>query len=396
MTKPPRVAYDPFSPAAIDDPLPGYKLIRDAGAVVVLDNGLWAAGRHADVRALLHDSESFTAVGRVLGADPEVFEGTPLRKLAEVLNLTPAGSDPPLHTKLRSLVQRPLTPVRLKEFRPRLEQVAADLVDELCARGSFDAAPDLAERFPLTVVAPMVGLPAEDQAKLLPWAKAQFELVDPSRTVRAMAAVEEALTYLTDPDLPNKMTEGSWGAELRDAVHAAELGPEYFASLMTAYAFPSMDTTINAIANMVAMFADHPDQWQLLRENPDLVSRAVNEVLRLIKGGFTRKRTTRDISVDGLDIPKGTFLYMMLPAANRDERRYVDPDRFDITRDNGDQLIFGWGRHACAGMNLARLEMFVLLEALVKRVKTWELVNSSLIPGSFLINGYSSLEVKVG
>jgi cytochrome P450 len=396
MTKAPQVSFDLFAEETINDPLPGYKLIRDAGPAVDIGGGMFAIGRHADVRAALQNWEEFSSVGAAFGfdADDKAFDGTPIGVLTKMFDRTPPGTDPPVHTRLRKLVLRPLTPVRLKSLRPRVAEVAAALVDDVCDRGSFDAATDLAERLPVSVVAPMIGLPAEDEAKVLLWQRAQFDALNPAKTADAMTALDEATRYLYDPNLMDRVADGSWGAELRNAVRDGEIESDYFAPLMSAYLLASMDTTINAITNMIWLFANNPDQWELLREKPELAPTAVNEAVRLLKGGVIRRRVVKDTSVDGVDIPSGVYAQLMVACANRDERRYAEPERFDITRDNADQLGFGFSRHACAGMNLTRLEMLTLLDALVKRVETWEIVGSVPAPG-VLMHGFSSLEVKV-
>ena len=148
--------------------------------------------------------------------------------------------------------------------------------------------------------------------------------------------------------------------------------------MMNDYMGPSLDTTIFATANMIWLFARHPDQWTLLREQPDLTLNAINEVLRIetVIQGFSRV-LTEDHTVDGTTMPAGSRVLVLYGSANRDERQFADPARFDITRTNASEhLALGFGAHSCPGGNLARLELRALLTALLPRVERFELVEA--------------------
>ncbi|MFB6720685.1 cytochrome P450 [Kribbella sp. NPDC056345] len=135
------------------------------------------------------------------------------------------------------------------------------------------------------------------------------------------------------------------------------------------YIAPSLDTTIHAISSMIHLLAANPDQWKLLRNDRTLVPHAINEVLRLESPiqRFSRLSTT-DVTIEGHIVPAGSRVVLLYGSANRDERKYPEPDRFDVARRPSDHLAFGRGEHACAGMNLARLEMTAVLDALLDRV----------------------------
>jgi hypothetical protein len=140
-------------------------------------------------------------------------------------------------------------------------------------------------------------------------------------------------------------------------------------SLLLDYINPSLDTTIGAISHLLRLLADNPDQWDLLRADPALIPHAINETLRVESPvrGFTRVATA-DHRIDEVALPRGARVLMLFGSANRDERKWIDPERFDITRKPSDHLGFGFGIHSCVGMNLARLEMRCLLEAMIPRV----------------------------
>ena len=273
---------------------------------------------------------------------------------------------------------RPLTPTRLKELRPRIAAIADQLVERLCSIGGFDAATDLAEHLPLTVVSELVGLPDDGKADMLSWAKASFNANSPTGcplSAEALPRMKEAMAYMSAPELPQRLRSGGWAAELYESCQRGEISEARFRQLLPAYVFPSLDTTILATSSLVWLFANYPEQWTKLREKPALIARAISEGLRL-EGPIRQltRVTTHETEVAGVRIPRDVRVHLMIGAANRDERRYANPDQFDIERDNADHLGFGHDRHICAGMNLARMEMTCLIEALLKRVKRFEVV----------------------
>jgi cytochrome P450 len=175
------------------------------------------------------------------------------------------------------------------------------------------------------------------------------------RAVTSLAVLKEMMDYAANEAVPGKLKPGSWAEGIHDAVARGEVSPQACPAMMVDYLGPSLDTTISAISNSVWLFANNPDQWDLVRENPRLMPSAVNEVLRYDAPiqGFSRY-VARDVDMDGVLLPAGS---RAIGAANRDERKYPDPDRFDVLRRPGDQLGFGAGPHACVGMNLARMEL---------------------------------------
>jgi cytochrome P450 len=162
------------------------------------------------------------------------------------------------------------------------------------------------------------------------------------------------------------------------------------------YLAPSLDTTISAIGNAVWLFATHPDQWRLLQEEPYRIKAALNEVLRLESpiSCFTRVAKVAT-EVGGFHMPARSRVLVSFASANRDERRWDDPDHFDIRRESAGHLAFGHGEHACVGMGLARLEIAAVLTSLVERVRTLELDGSPVRKRNNLIRSFTSLPVTV-
>jgi cytochrome P450 len=342
------------------DPFPAYADIRDAGPVVLLDGDITALGRFADVRAALGDWETFSS------AVPGAPKGSLL------------FNDPPIHDTMKAIVMRPLTPARLNAIRERITSTAEALVADLCAKGTFDAATELAPHLPLSVVADLVGLPPEGRENMLVWARAFFNAAGPTElplVSESLPIVAEMLGYMQDPTLPQRLRPDGWAAELRVAVDNGEIDDEQFFTMLQAYVLPSLDTTIHATSGLVRRFAENPDQWELVRTRPELINRAVNEGLRLEGPVQWIGRTlTRDHEIDGVPLAAGTRLLMLIACANRDERRFDKPDRFDVTREAADQLGFGYGIHHCAGAALARLEIASLIKALIPCGKRFEVL----------------------
>lgn len=362
------------------DPSAAYAEIRNAGPVVQLERGMTAIGRFADVRAVLGDWETYSS------AVPGAPKGSLL------------FNDPPIHDTMREIVMRPLMPARLNAIRDRITVTAEALVEDLCARGTFDAATELAPHLPVSVVADLVGLPDEGRENMLVWARAFFNASGPAElplVAQALPLVAEMLGYMQNPTLPQRLRPDGWAAELHGAVDGGEIDEEQFFTMLQAYVLPSLDTTIHATSGLIRRFAEHPDQWTLLREKPDLVNRAVNEGMRL-EGPvqFLGRTLTRDQDVDGVALPARTRVILLIAGANRDERRYKDPERFDVTREAADQLGFGYGTHHCAGASIARLEMAALLKALIPRVERFEIISQERAD-LVSLQGLKHLQVRV-
>lgn len=343
------------------DPFAVYEEIRNAGPVVRLERGITAIGRFADVRAALGDWETYSSAVR----------GAPKGSLL--------FNDPPIHDTMRKIVMRPLMPSRLNAIRDRINVTAEALVEDLCSKGTFDVATELAPHLPVSVIADLVGLPDEGRENMLVWARAFFNAAGPAElrlVAEALPVVTEMLEYMQNPSLPQRLRPDGWADELHGAVDGGEISEEQFFTLLQAYVLPSLDTTIHATSGLIRRLAEHPDQWTLVRENPELVNRAVNEGLRL-EGPvqFLGRTLTRDLDIAGIMLPAKTRVFLLIASANRDERRYADPDRFDVTRDAADQLGFGYGTHHCAGASIARLEIAALLKALIPRVEQFETVS---------------------
>lgn len=384
----PRSDVDLFADDVLDDPYPHLRALRDAGPVVWLDaHDVYAVTRHAGARAVLDDHETFIS-GEGVGLNEFINAG------GRGTTLMSDGAD---HTCQRDIIGRPLTPRALAALRPDAQAIADALVDGLVRRAHVDAVTDLAEVLPATWVPDLLGWPADGRDRLLAWGAASFDGLGPlnDRAVAAgdglieMTAHAQRLAGSTLPD-------GSFAARILQAADRGEIAQSRCPMMIIDYLAPSLDTTISAIGNAVWLFATNPDQWQLLRAEPHRIKGALNEALRLESPISCFARVARrDAEVGGVGIPAGSRVMVSFASANRDERRWDDPERFDITRESAGHLAFGHGEHACVGMGLARLEGTAVLAALVERVATIELDGPPRRKRNNLIRSFRSLPVTL-
>jgi cytochrome P450 len=379
---------DLYCDEVLDDPYPHYAALRELGAAVWLPrNRLWAISRHADVRDALFNHAVFSSAQGVAAS-----ERTNAYARGNLL-----ASDPPEHDLLRKVVGAPLTPRAVSELKGTIEPTAEQLIERLVAQQSFDAASDLAAHLPVTIVSELVGLPEQGRQNMLKWAAATFDQLggENERTVQARPVTQEMRDYVTNVATVDKLKPGSWAARLYEAGANGVVPMTMCPVLMRDYLGPSLDTTIFATASMILLFGQNPEQWDLLRSDPSFVANAVNETVRLESPirGFTRC-LTRDHVVGDVAVRQGDRALLLFASANRDERKWDNPERFDITRKVGEQVGFGYGIHTCAGMHLARLEMQALLRALIPRVRRFHL-GTPVYERNNVLRGLKSLPVTI-
>jgi cytochrome P450 len=360
---------DLHTDAALADPYPAFTELRALGGAVWMSRyGMFALSRYEDVRAALGDWESFSSARGV----------TFNERMNETLKGITLHTDPPIHREMRGVLRRPLSAAALRDLEAELNAEADAVVAELVERGGFDAVGELARHLPVTIVSKYVGLPPEGRENMLKWGSASFDCfgpLDKQRTQDAFPVVGEEMEYLATQAVPGKLAPDGWGQRLFDAAAAGDIAPEKCPVMLVDYVNPSLDTTIHAISSGIWLFGRYPDQWDLVREDPTLLPNAINEIVRLESPvtGFTRTLTV-DHEVDGVTMPAGSRVMMLYASANRDERRWEDPERFDVRREGvAKQIGWGFGEHACVGMGLARLEMKSIFTALLKRVRSFEL-----------------------
>ena len=381
---------DLFDDETLTNPYPVYQELRDAGPVLWLEKyDVYMFPRYDEVKQALGGWENFSSAGGVTLND----------EMNEKLRGGLLCSDPPRHDALRKVIERPVTPKGLSQLRERVSSEAKSLVERLVDQGSFDAATELAQHLPVTIVSDLVGLPEEGRDRMLDWAPANFDCFGPAdlkRTQDAMPIVGEMVEYAFTQCVPGKLKPGGWAQMIWDAAHAGEVSLEDAPFMMNDYMGPSLDTTIFATTWIVWLFSQNPDQWQALRENPALIPAAINEAVRIESPiqNFSRY-VARDVEVAGVTLPAGSRVVVSYGSANRDERKWGNPTEFNIQRrDSNEHLGFGFGEHNCVGQNLARLEIRALLTELLPRVERFELLESEPFLNNIL-HGLKSCRVKV-
>ena len=389
MLRTPSSTLDPYADRALLDPWPLYDELREMGPAVWLEkHQMYALTRYDTVVTTLRDWQAFRSSFGVMMNDD----------MNHVLRGNTLCSDGDGHTRLRRVVMRPLTPVALKLLEDEVQREAEAIVDRSCARGQFCAATELAAYLPVTIVSSAVGLPEEGRERMMQWSIGMFDCFGPmnERARNALPVLTEMMHYARTQAVPGKLKPGSWAEAIHDAAADGEVPPEAVPVLMIDYMGPSLDTTIFGIASGVWLFATHPDQWDLIRDDPSLIPRAINEILRIEAPvqGFSRY-VARDYDLDGIVLPEGSRAIVFYGAANRDARQFPDPDRFDVRRDNaGRHMSFGAGPHMCLGMNLAKLEMRALFTALARRVKRFRIEKEERVLNNVL-RGFSKLIIAV-
>ena len=381
---------DFYSDEVVRDPYPVYAQLREMGPVVYMaKNDLYLVARYKEVSEILQQPLRFVSSKGV----------SPIQKVNDILVGSTLNSDPPIHDKTRAVTSEPLLPGSLGKVEPRIKAAADGLVEALCARGEFDAIADFAQYLPITIVAELVGLPqAVSPDQMLKWASATFNLfgTQNARTDQAFEDLETLRDFLLEYGRPEKLADGGWARRIFEVGPERGLSYETCAQLMRDYINPSLDTTISATGQIIKFFGDSPDQWDKVRTDASLIPNAVEEAVRLATPirAFTRY-AVEDIEVSGHLIPKGKRVIVCYASANRDPRKYDNPDDFDVTRDVHDHVGFSQGVHMCMGMHLARLEMVMLLQALRRRVERFELLAEPEIAMNTTIRAFSSLPVRV-
>jgi cytochrome P450 len=379
---------DLYDEKVLLDPYPSFKMLRDSAPVVFLPQyELHVLPRFKNVVEAMRSWQTFSSAQGVM--------------MNEQMNRTLRGivlcSDEPEHQTLRKVIAKPITPVAVKAYSDLITTEAEALIERLIARKTFDAATDLAQYLPVTIVSNLVGLPEQGREKMLEWAAANFECFGPinDRTTKAFKVVEEMITYAFTQCTREKLKPDGWAKAIWDAADRGEIPIDKPPLMMNDYMGPSLDTTIFTTSSAIWLFAQHPEQWDLLRQDESLIPGAINEVLRLETPiqGFSRVATT-DVDVEGYTLPAGSRTLMSWASANRDERKWDEPERFDIRRRNADHLGFGHGVHSCVGMHLAKMEITALLRALRKRVRRFELGTTQRLVNNIL-RGLSKVEVTV-
>ncbi|RBQ19478.1 cytochrome P450 [Spongiactinospora rosea] len=381
------------------DPHSLYQALRDQGPVrpARFHSRLpgWLVTGYAEARQLLGDPRLSKDSARAL----ELFPPGTAGAYASALSAHMLNSDPPDHTRLRELVNKVFTARAVARLRPRIEQIATDLVDAMAPGGSADLIEVYAFPLPITVICEVLGVPDGDRDRFREWTRPFVGATDAEELARAQRELTAYMDTLVaakraahGDDLLSELTRVS---DAGDRLSHAELVSMAFLLLVAGH-----ETTVNLIGNSVLALLRNPAQMAALRADPSLLPAAVEEFLRY-DGPIniaTVRFTTAPVSVGGVEIPAGEFVMISLLAANRDAGRFPDPDLLDLARPAAGHLGFGHGVHHCLGAPLARLEAQIALGRLLGRFPAMTLDADPADlrwRDSTLIHGLHSLPVRL-
>lgn len=394
----PSETVDFLDPAVVERGVPhaAYRALRQSAPVSFQrspcsgadDPGYWLLTRHGDVHRALIDSASYSSWLGTTSLRPEPAERLDVSRLM-LLNM-----DPPAHTRYRRLISRSFASRAVEQLEPRVQQMCRELIDRIAARGSCEFVEDVASPLPMRVIFALLGVPEADWQNLVALSN---HMIDNAGTDAAFGA---ALSMYSYSDQLASARRGSPGDDLISQLLTAEVNgdkltqPEFNAFFLL-LVVAGNETTRNLISGGLLALLENPEQLERLRQDRSLLPSAIEEMLRYVAPVVQFRRTAaRDIELHDQHLREGDRVILSFSSANRDERVFTDPDRFDITRSPNPHVAFGVGPHLCIGASLARLEARCLFDELLPRLSELALDGPVVRARSCLINGIKSLPLR--
>jgi cytochrome P450 len=394
------IYFNPWDESFRANPYPHYRPLL-AGPPRVIDGlmPMVLVARYADVMAVLRDHQHFSSV------QPR----TPLfQRRRDVFGDTPTVlfSDPPVHTRLRRLVAPAFTARRVRDLEPRIRAIADRLLADAARRGRFEVMADLANPLPVMVIAEMLGVPADDYEKFKAWSDI---VIDGDNTLppapfpdSVRAALSAIVEYFQVEVEKRRKRPGDDLVSVLIAAHEEgdKLSEAELMAFIVILLLAGNETTTNLIGNGMLALAAHPAELGLLRERPELMAGAIEEMLRYDGPAQSAVRFTgAGAEVAGVPVREGSFAFVILAAANRDPAQFPHPDRFDVTRQPNEHLAFGAGLHLCIGAALARLQGSIAIAAALARFPHLSLSAPDAplhYKGSYFLRGLAELPLAIG
>jgi cytochrome P450 len=390
------VRYDPYDIDINRDPYPVYRRLREEAPLYYNDeHDFYAVSRFGDVDQVLKDWETYSSArGGIIELIQAGIEMPPGVFIFE---------DPPIHTMHRGLLSRVFTPRKMNAIEPQLREFCARSLDPVVEADGFDFIADLGAQMPMRAIGMLLGIPYDDQEAVRDRADRQLrtergEKMKFSQEQFAKGdAFGEYIDWRADNPSDDLMTE-LLQAEFEDETGTIRrLTRDELTTIVAVIAGAGNETTTRLIGWTGKVLGEHPDQRGELAADRSLIPNAIEELLRFEPPApHVGRYTTRDVEHHGTTVPAGSIMLAVVGSANRDDRRFPDGDRFDIHRDIGQTLTFGYGIHYCLGAALARLEGRVALDEVLDRFPDWEvdLDHAELSPTS-TVRGWDTLPVRV-
>jgi len=357
--------------------------------------GFWCVTRYPDVVTVNRDNQTFSSArGAVFMWDLEPDQ-------LEQQRLMMLNMDPPMHTRYRRLVNKGFTPRMMTELEATVRERTRSILDKVTPRGTCDFVTDVAAELPLQVIADLLGVPQDDRHKMFDWSNRMVGSEDPEYAVSAEEAQLASMELFAYAAQLAEMKRADPGNDLISVLSEAEVDGERLSQLEIDLFFMLLtvagnETTRNQISHGMLAFLEHPDELARLRERPELLSSAIEEMLRYASPVMHFRRTaTQDLTLGDTAIAEGDKVVIWYASANRDESVFDDPMRFDISRSPNEHVAFGGGGpHFCLGANLARLEIRVMFEELLPRWSDLALAGEPQRLRSNFINGIKHLPLS--
>ena len=357
--------FDHLDERWVNDPFPIWDELRKHCPIAHTDRfmGVYFPSRYEDVRAVAYDTEHFSS-RRII-----VRETPPPR-----IPAPPITSDPPEHRPARMVLLPPFTPDAMKKLEPRARALANELIDKFAERGSADAAVEYAQEIPVRLIAHMLGLPEDDGDRYRRWIKMVLEdgITDVSIAVQA---AQEMTSYFAAYVQERARNPGDdlISHLLKARNNGQPLAPENVIGSLRLLLIAGIDTTWSGIGSCIWHLATHPEDRRRLAREPALMPTAIEEFLRAYAPVTMAREVVKETEINGCTFKPGQMVLLSFPAANRDPAIFPDADKVLIDRKENRHAAFGLGIHRCVGSNLARLEMTVAVEELLKRIPEFRL-----------------------
>jgi len=356
--------------------------------------GFWSITKFDDVQSCSRNHRVFSS-----GLKSCFMFDSPPEDL-ERMQLMMVNMDPPRHTKLRAIVNKGFTPVRMRAIELHVREVCRKIIDNVAERGECDFVTNIAAELPLQVIAELLGVPLEERQKVFDWSNRLIGFDDPEfQTSMEDGKLAAAELYVYANQLAeerrNNPKDDLTSILMNAEVEGEKLSELEFDLFFLLLAVAGNETTRNLISGGMLKLIENPAERARLIADRSLLPTAVEEMLRMVSPVMHFRRTaTQDIEVGGRKIREGDKVILWYVSANRDEDVFADPDRFDVGRTPNDHLAFGIGQHFCLGANLARLEIHIMFEELLARLPDIELAGPVRRLRSNFINGIKSMPVR--